>query len=191
MYIIHEVITLKWETMTFSVVFIHGPASAGKYTIGSLVGEKLGIPLFHNHLTVDLVKTLFEFGTEGFKNLRAAVWRESFKAACDAKQSFVFTFHPENSVDPSLMDELASLVRNAGGVVQYVELTCSDDAIAQRIGGGSRKKFGKLTDAAIYRDLKEIGAFEFPPFPAPLVTIDTESLAAEIAAERIVEALTP
>ena len=45
------------------VFFIFGPAAAGKYTIGKLVSESLALPLFHNHLTVDLVATLFEFGS--------------------------------------------------------------------------------------------------------------------------------
>ncbi len=175
--------------MSFSVVFIHGPAAAGKHTIGTLVSAKLGLPLFHNHLTVDLVKTLFEFGTEGFVKLRAAIWLESFQAACDAKQSFVFTFNPENTVNPSLIKELVSLVENSGGVVRYVELTCSDQEIVRRLGNESRRKFGKLTDAAVYRELKKTGGFDFPSFPPPLISVDTEVVCIETAAERIVEAL--
>ncbi len=45
--------------MAFRILFIHGPA-AGKYTVGSLVAKRLDLPLFHNQITVDLVKTLFE-----------------------------------------------------------------------------------------------------------------------------------
>ncbi len=52
-------------------VFIHGPAAAGKYTIGSHLSERIGLPFFYNHLTVDLVRTLFEFGTKEFIHLHA------------------------------------------------------------------------------------------------------------------------
>lgn len=45
------------------VVFIHGPAAAGKYTIANELSKISGIPLFHNHLTVDLAKTLHDFDT--------------------------------------------------------------------------------------------------------------------------------
>lgn len=175
--------------MTFSVVFIHGPAASGKHTIGSLVSERLGLPLFHNHLTVDLVKALFEFGTEPFTKLRASIWRETFKTACDSQRSFVFTFNPESTVEPSLIDELVSYVDNAGGVVHYVELTCSDKEIVRRIGNESRRKFGKLTDASIYMEFKKAGGFDFPPFPSPLISVDTGITEAEVAAEKIVEAL--
>jgi hypothetical protein len=67
--------------MSLFVVFIHGPAASGKHTIGNLVSEQLGVPLFHNHLTVDLVGTLFDFGTEAFIELRAEIWRSAFTAA--------------------------------------------------------------------------------------------------------------
>jgi hypothetical protein len=175
--------------MAFSVVFIHGPAASGKHTIGSLVSKRLGLPLLHNHLTVDLVKTLFEFGTEPFIKLRASIWRETFKAACESRRSFIFTFNPENTVEPALIDELVSYIDNAGGVVHYVELICADREIIQRIGNESRRKFGKLTDASIYKEFKKAGGFEFPPFPTPVISVDTEVTDAEIAAEKIVQVL--
>jgi broad-specificity NMP kinase len=55
------------------VIFIHGPPAAGKLTIASLLSEMTGLPLFHNHLTVDLVKSLFEFGSPGFIKLREEI----------------------------------------------------------------------------------------------------------------------
>lgn len=171
------------------VVFIHGPAAAGKHTIGSQVAARLGLPLFHNHLTVDLVKSLFDFGTSGFVELRAEIWRSSFRAAATAKRSFVFTFNPEMTVAPSLIEELTQTVTSAGGRIHYVELLCSDAEIERRIGNPSRQKFGKLTDPIVYREFKAEGGFEFPPFPEALVTIDTESMSPDEAAGRIVSAL--
>ena len=70
---------------TFTVLFIHGPAAAGKHTVGSRLAELSGLPLFHNHLTVDLVSTLFEFGSDGFVQLRADIWKAAFRAAAIAK----------------------------------------------------------------------------------------------------------
>ena len=76
------------------VVFIFGPAAAGKHTIGTKVAADLGIALFHNHLTVDLARHLFEFGSDGFRRLRADIWRSAFRESARADTSFVFTFHP-------------------------------------------------------------------------------------------------
>jgi hypothetical protein len=175
--------------MAFFVVFIHGPAAAGKHTIGSLVSDQLGLPLFHNHLTVDLVKTFFEFGTPDFIELRADIWKSSFRAAADAGRSFVFTFNPEATVAPSLMDELSDIVTNAGGQIHYVELHCSDSEIERRIGNPSRQQFGKLTDPEVYRDIKSQGGFKFPTFPKPLVSIDTETVTPDEGAHLIVRSL--
>ncbi|MEJ2087716.1 MAG: AAA family ATPase [Gammaproteobacteria bacterium] len=175
--------------MSFYVVFLHGPAAAGKHTVGTRVSERLGIPLFHNHLTVDLVKSLFEFGTEPFNRLRAQIWRAAFEAASSAKRSFVFTFNPEVTVDPGLIVDLHDTVVSRGGRVHYVALHCSDDEIERRIGNESRRRFGKLIDPGLYRELKAQGGFAFPPLPDPLITIDTEQLGADEAAIRIVGAV--
>lgn len=175
--------------MGFQVVFIHGPAAAGKYTIGAQVAERLGWPLFHNHLTVDLVKTLFDFGSAEFVRLREEIWRASFAAAARARQSFVFTFNPEATVRPALIAELADTVEQHGGQLRYVELRCSDDEVARRIANPSRAKFGKLVDPALFREIVEQGGFDFPPLPEPLIAIDTERMAPHESADAIVGAL--
>ena len=175
--------------MSFYLVFIHGPAASGKHTVGCLVSEQLSLPLFHNHLTVDLVKTFFDFGTKPFSELRAIIWKNTFRVASEARRSFVFTFNPEKTVDPALIEELTDCVKAAGGAVHYVELLCSDEEIVRRIGNKSRRAFGKLTDASVYQSFKEEGGFDFPPFPEAIARIDTEKLGPQEAAKAIVEAV--
>jgi len=62
-------------------IFIYGHIGVGKYTVGLELSKQTGLPLFHNHLTVDLVTSLFEFGTESFKEMRAETWKNAFKIA--------------------------------------------------------------------------------------------------------------
>ncbi len=59
----------------------------------------------------------------------------------------------------------------------------------RRIGNQSRRAFGKLTDPAVYRAFKAQGGFDYPPFPEPLISIDTESMQAPEAAGKIVNAV--
>ena len=171
------------------VIFLYGPPAAGKHTIGTLLSEKSGLPLFHNHLTVDLATSLFEFGTPGFIDLRERVWLSSFSAAAKAGQSFIFTFNPEKTVDPSLLGRLEDAVTSHGGKIIYVELLCSDQAVLDRIDNESRKQFGKLVDKQLYSDLKAGGIFDFPPLPKPMLQIDTEQLTPEESADKIEQAL--
>lgn len=171
--------------MSFEVIFLHGPAAAGKHTIGSQLAELTGLPLFHNHLTVDLVTTLFEFGSAGFVQLRADIWRAAYRAAAEAQQSFIFTFNPEATVDPQLIQELEELVSAGGGQLLYVELLCDLETLAGRMDNASRAQFGKLTDPALFRQLVADGGFDFPPLPEAWLTVDTALATAEEAAQAI------
>jgi hypothetical protein len=54
---------------------LHGLPAAGKLTVGSLAHQKVesqlsGVRFFHNHLVVDAVKALFDFGTDSFIEMR-------------------------------------------------------------------------------------------------------------------------
>lgn len=171
------------------VVFIHGPVASGKHTIGKLLAERTGLPLVHNHLAVDQALARFPFGSPGFLALRAKLWRTAFEEAVAAERSFIFTFNPEATVDPQLMEELRAIIGRAGGRVHYVELTCSREAILARLGNESRSAFGKLTDRGLYEDIERQGGFEFPPLPEPRLRIDTGRLTAEQATAKIADAL--
>lgn len=171
------------------VIFIHGPVAAGKHTVGTALAERLNIPLFHNHLAVDLAKSLFDFGTEAFIALREEIWIATFSQAARAGQPFIFTFNPEATVDPGLIGRLQAIVEDANGRVHYVALTCSEDAVIERLGNESRAKFGKLVDANLYHQIKTHGGFDFPPLPHPVITIDTEIMPPEDAAAAIHHAL--
>jgi hypothetical protein len=171
------------------VVFIHGSAATGKYTIGALLSEETGLPLFHNHLAVDAARALFDFGSLPFKKMRATIWLAAFSEAAAAGRSFIFTFHPEASVEPDLISELTQVVTAVGGRVFFVELTCSRKTILERLTGTSRLKFGKLSDPDLYCEIEEKGGFEFPVMPPALVTIDTDDTAPDDAARKIVDAM--
>lgn len=171
------------------VIFIHGPAASGKHTVGSRLSGLTGLPLFHNHFAVDAALSLFEFGTEGFKNMRSALWRAAFQEAVRFSRSFIFTFHPEVSVEPSLITELVDTIESAGGSVAFVELQCAPDVVLGRLGNPDRASSGKLVDPGLYRILEEQGAFFFPRLPTPLLCIDTSELPPEEAAHKIVRAI--
>lgn len=171
------------------VIFIHGPVAAGKYTIGTILSKRIQIPLYHNHLAVDLARTLFDFGTPPFTKLREDIWLASFSAAAEAKQPFIFTFNPEATVDPPLIDRLQHIIENVGGQIHYVALQCNDDEVLNRLDNASRAKFGKLLDTNLYQEIKRQGGFDFPPLPKPFITIDTEKMTPQQAAQAIENAL--
>ncbi len=160
----------------------------GKHTVGSLLSPLVDMPLFHNHLVVDVVRSLFDFGSAPFIKLREELWLASFRTAAEAGQSFIFTFNPERTVDPDLIGRLQAVVEAHGGRVFYVALICSDDTVLHRLDSPSRAQFAKLRDRAVYESFKAEGGFEFPPLPAPLLEVDTDALAPAESAGMIASA---
>lgn len=171
------------------VLFLHGPPAAGKYTVGVRLSALTKLPLFHNHLAVDAALSLFSFGTPEFSRLRAAIWRAAFEEAAQSDRSFIFTFNPESSVSPGLIEELCAIVEASGGKVHFVQLTCSRETILARLGNASRAKFGKLTDPGLFKEIEARGAFHFPALPQATVIVDTDQHDAETAARMIMEAV--
>jgi hypothetical protein len=171
------------------VVFIHGPFAAGKHTVGKELSTLLGTPLFHNHLAVDTALAVFPFGSQGFRRLRETIWLTCFTEAAAAGLSFIFTFSPESTVEPTLVEEMIRRVTDRGGQVFFVELRCARETILGRLGYESRARFGKLTDPGVYTELEARGAFAFPPLPPALAIIDTDYTSPVAAATRIAELL--
>src|SRR3712207_3433388 len=85
---------------TMDLVFLHGPAAAGKLTVARELGRLTGLPVFHNHLVVDLLLEVFAFGSPEFVALREQFWLATFRAAAASGRSLIFTFTPEGTVKP-------------------------------------------------------------------------------------------
>jgi hypothetical protein len=171
------------------LLFLHGPPAVGKLTVAKELAELTGFKLFHNHLTVDLVCSVFPFGSESFIKLREEIWLGVFREAADRDVSLIFTFAPETTVRPQFIQNAIDVVESAGGKVVFVELACNEAELEERMVDPSRRTFGKLSSTEEYRALKERGVFQFPALPAEL-SIDTTHSSAEATAQKIVDYLT-
>jgi len=168
------------------LVFLHGAPAVGKLTVARELARLTGFRLFHNHLTVDLVSSLFPFGSEPFIRLREQIWLAAFAEAARADVSLIFTFNPERTVRERFIKDAIDVVVSAGGIVVFVELTCAEEELQQRIEDASRKEFGKLASVEQYQSLKAAGAFHFPRLPNGL-SIDTTNQPPEDSAQLITE----
>ena len=168
------------------LLFLHGPPAVGKLTVARELARLTDFRLFHNHLTVDLVTSLFAFGTEPFILLREQIWLAVFAAAARQDTSLIFTFNPERSVSEGFIQDAIETVEHAGGKVIFVELTCAEEQLESRIEDGSRREFGKLASVEMYRSLKDSGAFDYPQLPRGL-SLDTTTQPPERTARLISE----
>jgi|SRR3990172_2652499 len=127
------------------LIFIYGYPGTGKLTVAKELAKLTNFSIFHNHLTVDLVESLFVFGTKPFIEMREKIWLESFKAAIRYRLSgLIFTFAFEKSVSKKFIQNVNKIFHKKGGVY-FVELSCSTKELERRIRNPIRKKYGKMS----------------------------------------------
>lgn len=168
-----------------TLLFIYGAPAVGKLTVARKLADLTGFRLFHNHLTVDLLLSVFDFGSKPFVLLREQIWLSVFKEAAKQNVSLIFTFNPERTVRRSFIEETIDATESEGGKVHLVQLTCAAEELERRLASPSRGEFGKLVSLQQYHDLKHSGAFEFGEIGKTELTVDTTDLPAEDTARVI------
>lgn len=110
------------------LILITGPPAVGKMTVGKALAQRTGFKLFHNHMSIRLVRAFFDFGTPGFsaldRSIRFSIFREVAKSDLPG---LIFTLvwafdHPE---DHAYVQEIAQIFTDQGGEVMIVELEAS------------------------------------------------------------------
>ena len=166
------------------VAFLHGPVASGKLTVGRILSNLTGVPLFHNHLVVDAVSSIFPFGSKQFVRLRHQWWLDAFEAAVLENQSLIFTFTPESTVPLSLTEDIESRIGDSERV-RYIELTCGSIEQERRVVLPSRQEFKKLQSVELMHRYKE-GERDVPVLIPPThFAVDTEAMEPAVAAEQI------
>jgi adenylate kinase len=169
------------------LIFLHGLPGVGKLTVARELAKLTGFRIFHNHLAVDLVEAVFNFGSPPFVELREKIWLDVFSQAAGSELSgLIFTFAYDRTVRRDFVENARAVVESAGGEVLFVGLRCSTEELERRIENPSRQRFGKLSSVGRFRELREGGAFVDPGIPTERLAVDTTDLSASDAASLIV-----
>lgn len=172
------------------LIFLHGLPGVGKLTVARELARLTGFKVFHNHLAVDLVESLFEFGSRPFVELREKIWLTAFAQAVAANlDGLIFTFAFDRTVQGGFIEDTREVIESSSGEVLFVELRCSTEELERRIEHPSRQRFGKLSSVGRFRELKAAGAFVDPGIPTERLVMDTTELSASDAASQIVSKL--
>jgi hypothetical protein len=145
--------------------FLYGLPGTGKLTIARELAQLTGLRLFHNHLTVDLLLSIFEFGSAPFDELREAIWLSVFEEAATTLPAMIFTFNPENSVRQSFVQKTIEAVTSRGGEVFFVEVVCDPAELELRMDTTERRNHKKLISVELFRKLHAEGVFDSPKTP--------------------------
>jgi len=110
------------------LVMIFGPPAVGKMTVGHELMKLTGFRLFHNHMTVDPVLDIFEFGSPPFTRLVTSFRRMILEEAADSDLPglvFTYVWALDDAGDRELVNKFSSIVTSRGGQVHFVELTAT------------------------------------------------------------------
>ena len=168
------------------LVVIYGAPGVGKFTTAKALAALTGFRIFHNHLSFDLVKAVFDFPTPPFLDLSKKVRLATFEAAARAHlPGLVFTLVYASPHDDAFVEETIRAVEGHGGALAFVRLHCDTPTLEKRVVADGRRQFGKITSVESLRQvLASWNVTAAIPFRESL-EIDNSALEPAAAALRI------
>lgn len=171
------------------LIFIYSSPAVGKLTVANEIAKRTNFKVFHNHLTIDAVTPVFEFGTEPFGKLVSLFRAELIAEAARRDVDLIYTFCYAKDSDDSHIERITKVVEENGGEICFVMLTADKDEIEKRLQAESRKASAKMKDVKMLNEIwKKHDLFSPVPQRESLI-IDNTNVSAENAAKIIIKHL--
>jgi hypothetical protein len=155
------------------LVFIYGYPGVGKLTVATELQKLTNYKLFHNHLAVDLVEPVFEFGSKPFIELREEIWLRTFELGIqNGLEGMIFTFAFEKTVSVTFIDKVIALFSKDPTNLMFVELICEPSQLKSRVENPDRQKYGKFQSFTKLDELINNSTYFEPELDAKVLKID-------------------
>lgn len=168
------------------LLFIYGPPAVGKLTVAKEVAKLTGFKVFHNHLSIDAILPVFEFGSEPFNRLVELIRVETVAEAARRGVDLIYTFCFAKGLDEMHVEAVEKAARENGGEVHFVLLTCEPDELRRRVVLEDRLEYRKANTVEMMNKFLETYDLTEPIPYADTIVIDNTELLPENAAARIV-----
>ncbi len=165
------------------LIFLYGPPAVGKLTVARELAKLTNYKVFHNHLTFDLVESVFEFGSKPFNETVEKYRLSLIEAAARNKVGgVIFTIVYAKGHDEKFIRKVIRIVEKNKGEVNFVQLYCEHRELFKRLKEPSRKKFSKMKKTKTLREIiHKYELFSSVPFTKNLVIDNTEISARQSA----------
>jgi hypothetical protein len=171
-----------------TLVYLYGPPAAGKLTIAQPLAQLTGFRLFHNHLSVNAVSSIFPIGTEPYVAVLHRLRLDVLETAARAGISMIFT---NNSAwGPNARGRFAAfageadrVVKRGGGRTVFVKISAPTAELEKRLASESRRAHRKLLDVHRLRQL--LADLDPSPLHPDDLLVDTGSVSPDEAAHLI------
>ncbi len=169
------------------LIILHGPPASGKLTTAKQISAITGASIFHNHLTLDVSKSLFAFGTDEFwqltNEIRALSLEAHFKAG---KSALIFTWCYEQPEDFWFLDKINQMAIKYSGRILPVFVECTTESLEERVSNADRKSLDKLCSVDVLQ--AQISTKNYAPMPYDnCIKIDSTKNSALVNAKIIVD----
>lgn len=107
------------------VILIFGPQAVGKMSIGEKISENTGLPLFHNHVTLDAIWPYIGWNNTTFElseQLRLGIFKHISEDECHDGIIFTFVWSFDNEKDWNYIEKLKSLFNKKHQELYFIEL---------------------------------------------------------------------
>lgn len=121
--------------------FIFGPPAVGKMTVGKELTKLTGCPLFHNHMTIELVLPFFQWGHPKFDKLTGEFRRRIFEEVSVSDLPgliFTFVWGLDRDAEKEYVDSVIGIFRKKGANIYLIELEANQDTRLERNRGEER-----------------------------------------------------
>jgi hypothetical protein len=171
------------------LIIIYGPPAAGKHTVGQKLCELTGYKFFYNHLTVDVVRALFDDEDKRRDKLLDDLRISVMETAARYDVNTVFTMaYTDDERSRGFVKRILEAVTGHGGTVHFVRLNPPDAVLYERIGDQSRVLLRKpSTSEHLRHKLAKLKFRVTIDYPSSII-LDTSKLSPLQSARRIIKA---
>ena len=168
------------------LVFIYGAPAVGKLTVANEIAEQTKFKVFHNHLSIDAIEPIFDFGTKSFARLIDLIRVETIAEAARENVDLIHTFCYAKDLDDEYVAKITGAVESNGGEICFVLLTCAKSELEQRVLADSRKQYGKANNLEILNEILDKYDLFSPVPERESLQIDNTNLSPEVVAQKII-----
>ena len=156
------------------LIYLHGSPGTGKLTIAKELQKLINCKILHNHLTIDIGKSLYEFGNEPFWNLVHELRIVSIKHSnLNGIKVLIYTSAYSHHCDLIRFQNIQSTcIENNIELLPFF-LTATVNNLKERITSPHRKEMKKI--ATVEGLELALSEFQFAPLPMDnVIIIDTD-----------------
>ncbi len=170
-----------------NLIVIYGPPASGKLAVARELSRITGYGLFHNHLTIELLRPIVSETDPEYLKLRDRYRRELIDiAARKGLKGVIFTYaYGGTRGEDQLLKSLQKIVSKYKGKTHFVRLQCTIGELRRRVVYAGRGAYGKMADVkSLDAELHSRNVFAEVPF-AGSFSIDNTRMLPSVVASRI------